>query len=107
MSGHGRRSAMSLTAALAMMVLGGTPAAVAQEAAVLKAPVPAGITVQVMRGYDDPPPGSTCTIGAEPDHCDNQRYGLDLRLVGRTTARWSRPWRARSRQRTSGAPAAS
>jgi hypothetical protein len=48
----------------------------------LKAPVPAGATLQVIHGYNDPPPSEPCNIGASPDHCGNQLYGLDLQPVG-------------------------
>jgi hypothetical protein len=43
-----------------------------------KAPVFGGQQLVVSHGYDDPQPGEECVIGRGPDHCDNQRYGLDL-----------------------------
>src|SRR6185503_10311268 len=32
----------------------------------------------VVHGYNDPIVGEPCAIGTAPDHCGNQRYGLDL-----------------------------
>ncbi|MHC4091443.1 MAG: glycoside hydrolase domain-containing protein, partial [Planctomycetota bacterium] len=45
----------------------------------LLAPVSAGQKLTVVHGYNDPLPGETCIIGKGPDHCANQKYGLDLR----------------------------
>lgn len=42
------------------------------------APVPAGQTLTVLNGYDNPMPGGTCNKGYGHDHCTNQQYGLDL-----------------------------
>lgn len=44
----------------------------------VQAPVAAGVVVKVINGYNNPPPGVRCDIGTGPDHCDNQKYALDL-----------------------------
>ncbi len=45
----------------------------------LLAPVSRGQTLSVSHGYNDPLPGEPCNIGGGgADHCDNQKYGLDL-----------------------------
>lgn len=44
----------------------------------LLAPVASGQTVKIIHGYNDPLPSENCVIGASLDHCNNQRYGLDL-----------------------------
>jgi hypothetical protein len=82
MRGRGRWSALTFSVVLAGSALGVSSGSVAQEQSVLKAPVPAGITLKVIHGYNDPPPGQACAIGSTLDHCDNQKYGLDLELVG-------------------------
>lgn len=41
-------------------------------------PVNLNRQLQIIHGYNDPPPGRTCVAGRAPDHCGNQRYGLDL-----------------------------
>jgi hypothetical protein len=55
----------------------------------LLAPVPKGISLTVLHGYNDPPyaspPTQPCNItsgtrpGSQLDHCRNQQFGLDLR----------------------------
>jgi hypothetical protein len=44
----------------------------------LLAPVASGQTLTVIHGYNDPLPNEACNIGTPPDHCNNQKYGLDL-----------------------------
>jgi len=48
--------------------------------AVLLAPMPAGTTVEIIHGYNDPLPTQTCPAPGNgiDDHCMNQQYGLDL-----------------------------
>jgi hypothetical protein len=49
----------------------------------LLAPVPKGISLTVLHGYNDPPYQNArtvpCRIGSMRDHCRNQQFGLDLR----------------------------
>ena len=45
----------------------------------LSAPVASGQTLTVIHGYNDPLPNEACNIGTPPDHCNNQKYGLDLK----------------------------
>jgi hypothetical protein len=52
---------------------------VSQSPFALLAPVAAGQQLYVSHGYNDPLPEEDCNIGGGgADHCDNQRYGLDL-----------------------------
>ena len=45
----------------------------------LLAPVSAGKPLRVLHGYNDPLPNQDCHVGGGgADHCNNQRYGLDL-----------------------------
>jgi len=44
----------------------------------LLAPVSAGQMLTIIHGYNDPLPNESCVIGTPPDHCQNQKYGLDL-----------------------------
>ncbi len=53
--------APALSLLLALSALGVVPAVLAQDEPRLKAPVPDGIELVVIHGYDDPPVGSTCT----------------------------------------------
>lgn len=50
---------------------------------VLLAPMPAGITLKIIHGYNDPLPGQSCPKPGNgiADHCMNQQYGLDLQPV--------------------------
>jgi len=72
-----RRTAHAVVLAVIGVLAVGSMAA-AEE---IKAPVPAGITLKVIHGYNDPAPGQPCEVGQAPDHCDNQLYGLDLESV--------------------------
>ncbi len=50
----------------------------------LLAPVSAGQTLTIIHGYNDPLPNEKCVIGSSSDHCQNQRYGLDLKPSDQT-----------------------
>ncbi len=47
---------------------------------ILLAPVPAGVMLKVIHGYNDHLPGENCPQPGNSiaDHCMNQQYGLDL-----------------------------
>jgi Mg-chelatase subunit ChlD len=45
----------------------------------LTSPVSPGESLRIVHGYNDPKPDEKCTIGVAPDHCNNQKYGLDLK----------------------------
>jgi hypothetical protein len=47
---------------------------------VLLAPVPSGVTLKIIHGYNDPLPGEYCLPPGpnRADHCMHQQYGLDM-----------------------------
>jgi hypothetical protein len=49
----------------------------------LLAPMPAGTTLKIIHGYNDPLPGQPCPQPGNgiADHCMNQQYGLDFQPV--------------------------
>ena len=56
-----------------------TPALAQISDVTLLAPTSSGQQLQVIHGYNDPLPSENCAIGSASDHCNNQRYGLDLK----------------------------
>jgi hypothetical protein len=45
----------------------------------LTSPASPGQVLTIIHGYNDPAPGAPCKPGTPPDHCNNQKYGLDLK----------------------------
>lgn len=70
---------IGLTLILPIIPTWTAPAAFSQQQpdVALVAPVTWGQTLKVIHGFDDHPAGG-CVAGVPPDHCDNQKWGLDF-----------------------------